>query len=215
MRYRLVIFDLDGTILNTLEDLTDAMNFALGQNGQRARSIDEVRIFVGNGIKKLVERAVEPRTGAEKTDKIYRDFMYYYKAHCADKTRPYDGIKELLTELKKEGFLTAVVSNKADEAVKKLCEQYFEGVFDYCVGERAGIRTKPAPDSVNEVLKTLSVDRAEAVYVGDSDVDIETAKNAGLDCISVKWGFRDEKFLLEHGAARIVGSPAQLMTELM
>lgn len=211
MGYRLVIFDLDGTILDTLEDLTDAVNYALRQNGQPERSIDEVRRFVGNGIKKLIERAVQPGTGPEETDKIYDDFMPYYKAHCADKTKAYDGIDELLSELKREGFLTAVVSNKADAAVKKLCERYFSGLFDFCVGERAGILKKPAPDSVNEVLGKLSVNRTEAVYVGDSDVDLDTARNAGLDCISVNWGFRDEEFLLEHGAVKIAKYPGQIM----
>lgn len=211
MGYRLVMFDLDGTILDTLEDLTDAVNYALRQNGQPERSIDEVRRFVGNGIKKLIERAVQPGTGSDETDRIYNDFMPYYKAHCADKTKAYDGIDELLSELKREGFLTAVVSNKADVAVKKLCEQYFSGLFDYCVGERAGILKKPAPDSVNEVLKKLSVNKAEAVYVGDSDVDLDTARNAGLDCISVNWGFRDEEFLLEHGAVKIANDPEQIM----
>lgn len=211
MGYRLVIFDLDGTILDTLEDLTDAVNYALGQNGQPKRSIDEVRRFVGNGIKNLIIRAVQAGTAAEEAEKIYNDFMPYYKAHCADKTKPYDGINELLADLKKDGYLTAVVSNKADAAVQKLCERYFDGMFDYCVGERAGVLKKPAPDSVNEVLKKLAVDRAEAVYVGDSDVDLETAENAGLDCISVSWGFRDERFLTEHGAVKIAGTPKQIM----
>lgn len=211
MGYRLVIFDLDGTILDTLEDLTDAVNYALEQSGQPVRSIGEVREFVGNGVKKLIERAVQPETGPDETDKIFDAFMSYYKVHCADKTKAYDGINELLSELKKEGFLTAVVSNKADVAVKKLCEQYFSGFFDYCVGERAGILKKPAPDSVNEVLKKLSVNSAEAVYVGDSDVDLDTARNAGLDCISVNWGFRSEKFLLEHGAVKVAKSAKQIM----
>lgn len=211
MGYRLVIFDLDGTILDTLEDLTDAVNYALAQNGQPKRSIDEVRRFVGNGIKNLIMRAVQAGTAAEETEKIYNDFMPYYKAHCADKTKPYDGINELLADLKKDGYLTAVVSNKADAAVQKLCDRYFDGRFDYCVGERAGVLKKPAPDSVNEVLKKLAVDRAEAVYVGDSDVDLETAENAGLNCISVSWGFRDERFLTEHGAVKIAGTPKQIM----
>lgn len=211
MRYRLVIFDLDGTILDTLEDLTDAVNFSLGQNGQPERSLEEVRGFVGNGIKKLIERAVQPGTGADNIDKIYDDFMSYYKVHCADKTKAYDGINELLSELKEDGYMIAVVSNKADVAVKKLCGQYFGGLFDYCVGDRAGILKKPAPDSVNEVLKKLSVNTDEAVYVGDSDVDLDTARNAGMDCISVNWGFRDEKFLLEHGAVKIAKSPKQIV----
>jgi len=211
MGYRLVIFDLDGTILDTLEDLTDAVNYALSKNGQPERSIEEVRRFVGNGIKKLIVRAVQPDTPDEDADKIYDDFMPYYKEHCADKTKPYEGIEELLNELKREGYMTAVVSNKADVAVKKLCEQYFSGLFDYCVGERAGILKKPAPDSVNEVINKLSINTSDAVYVGDSDVDLETAENAGIDCISVNWGFRDEQFLREHGAVKIAKCPKQVM----
>ncbi|MCD7836443.1 MAG: HAD-IA family hydrolase [Lachnospiraceae bacterium] len=214
MGYRLVIFDMDGTVLDTLEDLTDALNYVFAQYGQPCRSLEEVRGFVGNGIKTLISRAVRAGTSDGETERIYNSFMPYYKAHCADKTKPYDGITELLRQLKEEGLLTAVVSNKADTAVRLLCEQYFNGLFDYCVGEKAGIPRKPAPDSVYEVLEQLSIDKKDAVYVGDSEVDLATAKNAGLDCIAVSWGFRDEGFLSEHGAVRIASEPEEVMEHL-
>jgi phosphoglycolate phosphatase len=210
-RYKAVIFDLDGTILDTLEDLADAVNYALRENGQQERSIDEVRRFVGNGIKNLVARAVQSGTDKESEEKIYTDFMKYYKIHCADKTRPYEGIQELLTELKMKGCIIAVVSNKADSAVCSLCEQYFDGMFDYCVGEREGIAKKPAPDSVNEVLHKFGLGVSEAVYIGDSEVDIETAENAGMDCIIVSWGFRKEEYLKSCGAGTIVHSPLEIV----
>lgn len=209
-KYRLVIFDLDGTILNTLEDLADSVNYALTKNKCPNRTIEEVRKFVGNGIHKLIERAVLPETDEGLIEKVYTDFGAYYKEHCADKTRPYDGIVELIECLREKGMLTAVVSNKADFAVRKLCEQYFPGLFDFVVGEREGIRRKPAPDSVLEVLSTLQIAKREVLYVGDSDVDIQTAKNAGLDQISVAWGFRDAAFLRAHGAEYIVKEPGEI-----
>jgi phosphoglycolate phosphatase len=209
-KYKAVIFDLDGTILDTLEDLTDAVCHALTINGQPGRSIDEVRCFVGNGIRKLIKRAVMPGTDAALTEKIHRDFMEYYKEHCADKTRPYEGIPELVGRLKSCGYRTAVVSNKADSAVNALCRQYFPAMFDYCVGEREDISKKPSPDSVNEVLRKLGISRAEAVYIGDSEVDIETAANADMDCIIVSWGFRSEDYLKSMGAEKIVHSTDEL-----
>lgn len=210
MRYRLVIFDMDGTILNTLEDLTDALNYALKCSGYPLHTIEDVRRFVGNGIPKLIERGVPAGTKEEDRERVHKDFMEYYQVHCADKTRPYAGIVELIEKLRKAGVLTAVVSNKADVAVKELCRQYFDGCFDCAVGDRQGIRRKPAPDSVNEVLRYLSVPREEAVYVGDSDVDIATADNSGLDSIIVSWGFREVPFLKEHGAKRIVDTPEEV-----
>lgn len=204
MRYELVIFDMDGTILNTLEDLADTLNYALRKSGYPEHTMDEVRQYVGNGIPKLIERGVPAGTDAVSTEKVHKDFMEYYQIHCADKTRPYDGILELVARLRQEGCLTAVVSNKADEAVKELCKQYFDNCFDYAVGDREGIHKKPAPDSVNEVLEHLQVAREKAVYVGDSEVDIATARNAEMDSIIVSWGFRETSFLREQGAKRIV-----------
>lgn len=209
--YKLYIFDLDGTILNTLEDLAASTNAALQKHGFAERGIDEVRRFVGNGIGKLIERAVPEGTDAEVTAQVLEDFKAHYGEHCADRTRPYDGVIQVIESLRVWGVMTAVVSNKADFAVQELCRDYFPGLFDFVVGERENIRRKPCPDSANEVLRTLGVDKTEALYIGDSDVDIETAKNAGLDCVSVSWGFRDTDFLLAHGASVIIDQPNELL----
>ena len=210
MSYQLVIFDLDGTILNTIEDLEDATNYALEQHGYPRRSLEEVRRFVGNGIRKLIERAVPAGIPEEEIDGVHRTFSAYYQLHCADKTRPYEGILWLLQRLRAAGHLTAVVSNKEDTAVQSLCRHYFDGLFDYAIGERDGIRRKPAPDAVWEVLRRLQTDTSQAVYVGDSEVDIETAANAGMDSISVTWGFRDREFLESRGGRRFVDTPEEL-----
>ena len=211
MRYKLAVFDMDGTILNTLEDLADSTNYALKANGLPERTIDEVRRFVGNGIRLLIERAVPTDTDKKLTDKVFDTFKEYYKTHCAVKTRPYDGIKDVLLELRKAGCLTAVVSNKADFAVQDLCKDYFDNLFDFAIGEREGIKKKPAPDSVFEVLSKLNVEKDNAVYIGDSDVDFATSVNAGMDVIMVGWGFRDAEFLREKGVKRIIKQPSEIL----
>lgn len=213
--YKLAVFDMDGTILDTLEDLKDSTNFALEKCGYPTRSYDEVRRFVGNGIRKLIERAVPEGLTVEQIDRVHEVFTEHYKVHCADKTKAYDGIKPLLEKLRASGVKTAVVSNKADYGVQELCKEYFDGLFDYAVGEREGIRRKPAPDAVNEALRVLGIDKSEAVYIGDSDVDFETAKNAELPCISVLWGFRDEEFLREKGGTLFVRDPAEIYDIIM
>lgn len=210
MKYKLVIFDLDGTILDTLEDLADAVNHALTECGYPLRTIEEVRRFVGNGIRKLIERAVPAGLPEGEIDRVHRIFSAYYQEHCADKTRPYEGILPLLERLRAAGCLTAVVSNKADVAVQPLCQRYYDGLFDYAVGEREGIRRKPAPDAVEEVLIRLRAEAAEAVYIGDSEVDIQTAENAGLDSIIVTWGFRDRAFLESQGGRQLVDRPEEI-----
>lgn len=213
--YKLAVFDMDGTILDTLEDLKDSTNFALEKCGYPTRTYDEVRRFVGNGIRKLIERAVPEGLTVEQIDRVHEVFTEHYKVHCADKTKAYEGIKPLLEKLRASGVKTAVVSNKADYGVQELCKEYFDGLFDYAVGEREGIRRKPAPDAVNEALRVLGIDKSEAVYIGDSDVDFETAKNAELPCISVLWGFRDEEFLREKGATQFVRDPAEIYDIIM
>lgn len=213
--YKVAVFDMDGTILDTLEDLKDSTNYALEKCGYPTRSYDEVRRFVGNGIRKLIERAVPEGLTTEQIDRVHEIFTEHYKVHCADKTKAYDGIKPLLEKLRASGVKTAVVSNKADYGVQELCKEYFDGLFDYAIGEREGIRRKPAPDSVNEALKVLGMSKSEAVYIGDSDVDFETAKNAELPCISVLWGFRDEEFLREKGATLFVHDPAEIYDIIM
>lgn len=212
MNYQLAIFDLDGTILDTLEDLADSTNYALHQCGYPERTIDEVRRFVGNGIRNLIRRAVPEGASEADIDQVHDIFTGHYKVHCADKTRPYEGIQEALKTLREAGVKTAVVSNKADYGVQELCSQYFPGMFDFAVGERIGILRKPAPDSVNEVLRVLQVEREKAVYIGDSEVDVKTAANAGMDHIIVTWGFREKGFLAECGAARFVEKPAEIVS---
>ena len=211
MKYQLAIFDLDGTLLDTLEDLADSDNYIMRKFGYPKRTIKEVRSFVGNGIRKLLERSAPTGTASTEIDRMFEQFKEYYGAHCADKTKPYDGITELLDELRKQGIKLAVVSNKADYAVKALCEQYFPGYFDEAVGERVGIARKPAPDTVNEVLKNLQIDKSQAVFIGDSEVDVQTAQNAEMDCIAVDWGFRDKEVLEKAGAEIIVSTPAELL----
>lgn len=195
MRYNTVIFDLDGTLLDTLGDLRDSVNFALANNGLPQRSTEEIRAFVGNGIRLLIERAVPPHTHIEVVDKCFADFKEHYKSNSANLTKPYDGVIDLLKCLSAEGVKIAVVSNKADFAVKILAEEYFKGLLDCAYGERAGVPRKPAPDSVFAAIEEMSGDIDKAVYIGDSEVDVETAKNAHLPCIAVTWGFRDKSVL--------------------
>ncbi|MGN0552831.1 MAG: HAD family hydrolase [Oscillospiraceae bacterium] len=209
--YKLAVFDMDGTILDTLEDLKDSVNYALAECGYPQRTYDEVRSFVGNGIRKLIERSVPAGTSVSDMDRVHEVFTGHYKIHCADKTKAYDGIKPLIEALRANGVKTAVVSNKADYGVQELCKEYFDGLFDYAIGEREGIRRKPAPDSVNEALRVLDTPKNEAIYIGDSDVDFETAKNAELPCISVLWGFRDEEYLRSKGATLFVHEPSEIL----
>lgn len=211
--YRTYIFDLDGTLLDTLEDLAAATNAALEKFGFPRRTKDEVCAFVGNGVKKLVERALPGGADNPLFDGVFAEFKRYYGEHCLDHTKPYEGITELLKEIKARGGNSAIVSNKSDFAVKKLSADYFGDLVAAAVGENedAGIRKKPAPDSVLAVLKELGADKSDAVYVGDSDVDVETAKNAGLPCLSVTWGFRSREFLLAHGATALVDRPEKLL----
>ena len=215
MNYKAAVFDLDGTILDTLLDLKISLNFALESKNMPERSLDEVRMFVGNGIRNLILRAAPEKTTENTIDELYDIFAAHYKIHCADNTAPYDGIVRMLKEIRDSGVKTAVVSNKADFAVKELCERYFPDLFDGAVGERAGVLRKPAPDSINEVLHLLGVRASEAVYIGDSDVDIETAKNAGCDMIAVDWGFRDRSVLTKHGAKIIVSSIEELKSKII
>jgi len=215
LKYELILFDMDGTILDTLEDLKDSLNYALELSGFPQRSLDEVRRFVGNGMRLLIERGVPEGTVVEATDKVHADFSARYALHSADKTRPYAGVIPLIEKLRGMGAKTAVVSNKADAAVQTLCERYFPGLFDTAVGERPGAARKPAPDCVNAVLRELGVERDRAVYIGDSEVDIETARNAGLDCITVDWGFREADFLRQRGAKVIASTPEQVLELLV
>lgn len=203
MNYKLAIFDMDGTILDTILDLTDSINYATKCNNFPTHTVSEVRSFVGNGLGVLVEKACPSYASEEQKTKVFNDFKEYYKTHSAIHTKPYDGITELIRTLKEAGYITAVVSNKQDKAVQDLCDTYFKNLFDVSVGEITGIPRKPAPDSINKIIKDYKLDKKEVVYIGDSEVDIQTAKNASIDCITVTWGFRDEAFLIEQGATHI------------
>ena len=209
-KYNTVIFDLDGTLLNTLKDLTDATNYALEKYGQPQHSIEDVRKFVGNGIRKLIERALEGGEENPEFEHVFAAFKEYYGEHCNDTTCLYPGVEEIITSLKGQGYRLAIVSNKADFAVKELQQIYFKGKIEVAIGEKDGIRKKPAPDTVMQALKELGSSREEAVYVGDSDVDIATAANSGMPCISVTWGFRDVPFLKVHGATHLAASAEEL-----
>lgn len=210
MRYKTIIFDLDGTLLNTLDDLAAATNYALAQHQLPQRTKEEVRWFVGNGIRKLIERAVPAKTPLIVQEAVYATFNTYYKAHCNDATKAYDGVMELLNMLRSAGCKTAIVSNKADYGVQKLAKQYFSGALDAACGERAGIAKKPAPDMLLAVMQKLGADKATTIYVGDSDTDIETARNAGVPCIGACWGFRGREFLEQHGATLLAETPSDI-----
>ena len=209
-----IIFDLDGTLLNTLDDLTTSVNAAMKAAGLKNRTREEVRQFVGNGFMKLIERCVPDGQENPQFKKAYGTFRMHYAAHCREKTAPYDGIIQLLGRLRAQGVPVAVVSNKFDAAVKKLCDAYFPGLIPVVIGERDGVRPKPAPDTVLSALKQLHMTPEKAIYIGDSEVDIETAKNAGTEQISVCWGFKDRAFLEEHGAKRIVENTDELYQTL-
>lgn len=213
-KLKAVVFDLDGTLLDTLEDLANATNWALRHNGMAERSLEEVRQFVGNGVRRLIERAVAVGTDDELLEKTFADFKAYYVDHCQERTRLYDGISEMLAALKAAGYAMAIVSNKLQAGVDELYDLYFRETIDVAIGEREGVRRKPAPDMVASALKELGVTVDEAVYVGDSDVDLQTARNSGLPCISVLWGFRDRDFLVEHGATCFVERPAEIVSLL-
>lgn len=207
MTYSVAVFDMDGTILYTLDDLTDAVNVGLTAVGYPTRTVKEVRSFVGNGIRRLIERAVPDGTEKGDVDRVHAVFTEYYNLHCADKTRPYEGVVDLLERLRKAGVKTALVSNKEEGAMKDLVEQYFAGLFDVAIGDRPGLAKKPAPDGVNLALSALSADKGNAVFIGDSDVDYQTAVNASLPCISVTWGFRDRPLLESLGATVFADTP--------
>ncbi len=213
--YQLAIFDMDGTILNTLEDLRISINHALVENGFPERTFEEVRRFVGNGTQKLVERSVPEGTSEEKQQKVLASFDEYYAVHCADYTKAYPGIVEALQELKKRNIKTAVVSNKPDYGVQSLCEKYFKGLFDFPVGMKEGMRKKPAPDAVLQVLKHFEAAKEAAVFIGDSDVDVQTARNAGLACVGVTWGFRDREVLQNAGATVTVDDTDAMLQEIL
>ena len=206
-----IIFDLDGTLPYTLQDLCDSTNHALREMGWPERTLDEVRQFVGNGVHRLVERAVPKDVTDEALEKCFSIFQRHYLVHCQDHTSLYPGVKDMLRDVHERGFRTAIVSNKLQAGVDELYRVFFRGVIDVAIGERKGIKRKPAPDMVETALTQLGLTRNEVVYVGDSEVDVATALNAHLPCISVLWGFRDREQLEEAGATTFLSHPQELL----
>lgn len=235
MEYRVAVFDMDGTILDTLRDLNRSLNDALEAAGHRGDFPEEAtKAFFGSGIRVAITRALaleqgfpaekldvigtpaEPDLGIseEEVERIRVIYAPHYQAHCNDTTGPYPGVPELLLQLRSRGVKTAVVSNKPDGAVQKLVEELFPGGFDFALGETAGLRRKPAPDMVQRCLEEFGAAPEEAVYIGDSEVDLQTAKNTGLPCIAVDWGFRSREYLVKQGAEVIVSSCEELLREI-
>ena len=210
MNIKAVIWDLDGTLLNTLDDLAASVNAALAMNGMPLRSTEEVRAFVGNGIRRLMVRAVPDGEANPAFDKALEDFTRHYGAHSRDRTRPYDGILEMLDKLSAAGVKHAIVSNKIDFAVKALSRAYFGERMCAAIGDDPSRARKPAPDSVFAAMREMGVTAQETVYVGDSDVDVLTARNAGVSCVAVLWGFRDEACLRAAGAEKLARTPDEL-----
>jgi phosphoglycolate phosphatase len=208
--YKTYIFDLDGTLLDTLNDLHASCNYALRTHGMPERSLEEVRQFVGNGVKKLMERAIPNGLENPLFEETLQTFRQHYLLHNLDTTLPYPGIMEMLQQLKAQGKRIAVVSNKFYAATQDLCKHFFGDTIQVAIGEREDIKKKPAPDTVLEALRQLQVTRQDAVYVGDGEVDVETARNSGIPCISVLWGFRSKSFLLSHGATTFIETPNEL-----
>ena len=211
MKYKAAIFDLDGTLLNTLEDLWSAVNHTMDKYGYPHRTIKEVRAFVGNGVDRLIMLCLPGGENDPNFEDAKREYRAYYAEHSEIKTKPYDGVIELIDKLEKAGIKTAVVSNKIHVATVELCKKYFPDIKTVC-GEREseGIRRKPYPDTVIESAKALGVPIDETVYIGDSEVDIETSRRAGVDCISVLWGFRDRDFLEENGGKIFAEKPSDV-----
>ncbi len=218
-----VIFDLDGTLMNTLDDLHDSVSYALREAGLEPNPKQDTRRYLGNGIRRLVESSVEqskPDADEALTERVFATFRAYYVEHSMDKTAPYEGIPELLKECKKRGLFTAIVSNKLAPAVQDLHRAFFADTIDVAIGETPTVKRKPAPDMVDEAIRQLSqlhgrqFEKSECVYVGDSEVDLQTAKNSALPCIAVSWGFRDREFLVEQGAKAIIDKPSELFENL-
>ena len=208
MKNTAILFDLDGTLLDTLEDLADATNHIMEQFGFPKRTVEEVRKFVGNGAMRLIVQAIPEDASPEIAEVAFHAFQRYYRANCQHKTRPYEGIRMMLEQLRAEGYPMAIVSNKPDAAVQPLRDQYFPGL--YAQGEQPGCPRKPAPEMVFRAAEALGVAPEHCIYVGDSEVDVLTAQNAGMECISVLWGFRDEETIREAGGTHFSTDPVEI-----
>lgn len=214
MKYNTIIFDLDGTLLNTLDDLCDSVNAILLRHGFPKRSPLEVKRFLGNGVGVLMRLAVPETCTDEEVAAYLKEFKEHYEQNMENKTRPFDGIMELLLDLHRYSYHTAIVSNKFDLAVKALAKTYFGNLIPVAIGESLNVRRKPAPDSVFTAIKELGSDIKKTIYVGDSEVDVMTAKNAGIPCIGVTWGFRSREVLRDSGANYLIDTPREIFTLL-
>ena len=215
MKYKAVLFDMDGTVLDTLGDLAAAVNHTLREFSMPERSIAEIAAALSNGAAYLIAHTVPDGTPKELTDKVLAAYALYYDAHCDILTGPYDGIVPLMEKLRDKGVKLAVISNKQDTAVKPLAEKYFPGLLEIAVGESAEVRRKPNPDAVLAALRHIGVEREDAIYVGDTEVDLQTARNAGMECASVDWGFRTREQLVEIGAEHIFNTVQELEEYLL
>lgn len=210
MKYNTIIFDLDGTLLSTLEDIMDSANHALRECGFPERNLKEINSFVGKGTDYLMKKAVPTNTPIDNLEKCTEIYRNHYKNNMDNKTAPYDGIIKMLEKLKNNGYKLAVVSNKFDSAVKELCKKYFSEYLEVAIGESADVKRKPAPDTALEAMKVLNSKKEDCIYVGDSDVDVKTAHNAGIECIGVSWGFRGRDVLEKEGANYIIDKPEEI-----
>ena len=212
MKYTTVIFDLDGTLLNTIDDLSDSLNDVLNQHGYKQIHVDDVRRFVGNGAKNLVRLSLPEQTNEEVITEVFEEFKKQYKNNMQNKTRPYNGIMELLLDLSRYNYKIGIVSNKFDTAVKDLANIYFGNLISVAIGETNDIKRKPAPDSIYTAVKELGSDLNKTILVGDSETDVRTAKNAGIPCIGVTWGFRSREVLRAEGADYLIDTPREILT---
>ena len=214
MKYSTVIFDLDGTLLDTIDDLAGSANHALVAMGYEALPLDLVRSYVGHGIRDLVSKCIPDGLNNPKFEECFAEFKRHYYAHCADATRPYAGMVELVKKLSEKEYKLAIVSNKADAPVNTLNDKFFGNYISLAIGERPELKKKPDPAAVEFALKELGSEKFEAVYIGDSEVDVKTAENSGIDCILVSWGFRSKQTLIDAGAKVIVDTPEELLAQL-
>ena len=214
MKSQACIFDLDGTLLDTLQDLANSVNIALEDFGQPVRTVEEVRAFVGNGVRKLMQRAVPEGTDEYLGERIYERFLEVYDREKNHYTKPYDGILELIALLKARGIACAVLSNKNDDAVAALCEAHFPNCFEFTQGMRPGVAPKPAPDALFALCTRMGINPEDAVYIGDSEVDVKTAQAAGMRLVAVTWGFRSREMLAKTGAKEMIDAPRELIEKL-
>ena len=215
MKYKAVIWDLDGTLLDTLEDLKNSVNHGLDEFNMPNITLEMTRRFVGNGVGRLIELAVPEGTDKETEAKVLASFKAHYEEHSLDATKPYDGVVDVLKALKEKGYKMAIVSNKIENAVAELAEKFFPGLIDVAIGETPDVPKKPAPDMIFKGLDKLGVTKEEAIFIGDSDVDVVTGINSGLDMLTVLWGFRDEDELIEAGAKVFVRKPEEILEKLI